>query len=486
MAKDIFGDEVNAQDSKDFADLLNSSKSQLGERLQVGDKVTGEILTISKDEAFVATGTINDGVIMVPELKDESGELKYNVGDRIEVYVTYARGTDVRLSFKHTAKNLADDLEDAFDKMLPVEGRITETCKGGVRLQILGKNAFCPISQIDIRHVEDPATYVGRKVQVLITQFENGGRNIVVSHRKYLEERKAEAEGAFLQERQEGDVVEGIVTRLEKYGAFADLGDGIEGLVHISEASWARLENVSEVVSIGDKISAKILKIEDLGHGLKVSLSMKQTTAEPWENLPESIYIGAMVTGRVTRCMKFGAFVEVVPGVEGLVPLSEMSYAKRVTRSDEIVKEGESVMVAIKEINRIDKKMLLSVKDAGGDPWTLVNQKFPVGIVVEGTVEKKEQYGYFINLEPGITGLFPKAEYRDNPELAEIEKLKAGDKVKIQVKAVDFESRRMTLVWPGEEADNSWQQFSQEKSDNFGSLGSAFKIAMDKGQKKKR
>ena len=361
---DSFDDDSKSSGASDFARLFEESMGGVGRKLAVGDKVRGEVLSVGKEEIFVSTGTIDDGVVLRNDL--DGRDVK--TGDFLDLYVTRVQGSQIQLSTKPTSKNLSDDLEDAFDMMLPVEGRVIEVCNGGFRVNVLGKTAFCPLSQMDSRRVDDAQSYVGKKLEFMITQFDPRGRNIVVSRRKLLDEQKEASTAAFTEAHKPGEVLKGVITRLEPFGAFIEVEAGLEGLCHISEIAWSRLGHPSEAVKPGQAVSAKIIKIEEgLNGRLNISLSIKQAEAPPWENLPASIREGEVIEGRVTRCMKFGAFVEIAPGIEGLVPLSEMSDTKRVTRSDEIVKEGDRVSVLIKEVRASEQRLVLSIKDADPD-----------------------------------------------------------------------------------------------------------------------
>jgi len=480
---DAFDDETPEKKSSEFARLLEASFKQPQKRLSVGDKIRGEILVVGKEDVFVSTGmvgTMTDGVVPRRELLDSDGKFGHKVGDEVELYVVQVRGSEVFLSPKATSKNLADDLEDAYDMMLPIEGRVSEVCKGGVRVAIGGKVAFCPISQLDLARVETGEEFIGKKLEFLITQFSEGGRNIVVSRRKLLEEQRGVSEGVFAEDRKDGEIVSGKVKRIEPYGAFVEVAPGIEGLLHISELSWSRVADPHEVVTVGQEVQVKILKRENKEGRLKISLSLKQAGAEPWENFPADVREGHVVQGKVTRCMKFGAFVEIAPGLEGLIPLSEMSYTKRVIRSDELFKEGERVLVMIKEINPETKRIALSLKDAGSDPWAMASQKFPVGAIVSGKVERREQYGLFVQLEEGVTGLLPRSKAMERPEFP-FEKIKLGDTVIVQVGELRLEERRISLEVPNDENRDEWKGYtSQASSGSFGTLADQFKKALDK------
>lgn len=481
---DQFDDEEttieSSQKSSEFAKMLEDSFKKPQKKLSVGDKVRGEILVIGKEEVFVSTGTINDGQVPKRDLLDAEGNVTHKVGDILDLFVTQVRGSSIFLSTKPTAKNLADDLEDAFDMMLPVEGRVAEICKGGFRVALMGsKMAFCPISQMDTKRIEGGEEYVGKKFEFKITQFSEGGRNIIVSRRKYLEEQRGASESSFTEEHKEGDVLNGTITRIEKFGAFASVAPEVDGLIHISELSWSRVADPSEIVHVGQGVTVKILKMEEVEGRLKISLSLKQAEAEPWQNLPSRIQAGQVIDGKVTRCVKFGAFVELAPGVEGLIPMSEMSYTKRVMRSDELVKEGERISVMIKDINPENHRISLSLKDAGQDPWAMVPHKFPVGAIVTGKVERREPYGLFIRLDDGITGLLPKSKTHDHPDFP-FEKFKVGDEATVQIGELKLEERRISLDVPKDPNAEDWKKHVAASTGSFGTFGDQFKNFFEK------
>lgn len=378
--RDIFGDEVNVKAGGDFASMFENSMGGIGQKLKNGDGFTAEILSIGKEEAFVTTPTSTDAMILKADLLDDNRELKYKVGDRIDVVVINTKGGEIRVAKKGSRKANSDmdSLEDAADMEMPVEGRVTEVVNGGFRVSIQGKLAFCPVSQMDFK-VTDPASYVEKKFDFIITKYEAKGRNIVVSRRKLLDLNKAEKEGSFLESAKPGDIFTGKITRLEKFGAFVDLGDGVEGLVHISEIGWSRLQDPSEAVSVGQTVSVKLLKMDDVDGRLKISLSIKQAGGE-------------------------------------------------------------------------------------GDPWMQVPANFPVGSVHKGTIEKKEQYGFFVNIAPGVTGLLPKSKLRDSVDAQSFENKKKGDVINVQIDEILFEQKRISLGLPKEMEDTSWKSVDTKKS----------------------
>ncbi|MBI3544423.1 MAG: S1 RNA-binding domain-containing protein [Deltaproteobacteria bacterium] len=478
--------EEKSSDDGEFARMFAESEKKGQARYQPGDKVEGEILIIGKDNVFVSLGA-KEGIIHKLDLADAEGKITCKVGDKLKLFVTQVRAGEIHVSPNPTSKNLANDLEDAFDMELSVEGKVAEVCNGGFRVQLKGKLAFCPISQMDNKRIEQPELYLGQRYEFKITKFEEGGRNIVVSRRKILDEEREVSLGAFTEERKPGDIVAGRVTKLEKFGAFIEIAPGLDGLAHVSELAWSRVGDPSEVLRVGQDVTAKILKIEPQEGGrLRISLSIKQAGAEPWDNFPVNLEPGRMVEGRVTNCAKFGAFVEIAPGLEGLIPLSEMSYSKRVMRSDELVKPGETVSVMIKEVDREKRRISLSLKDAGTDPWSLVAHKFPVGTIVKGKVERREAYGLFIKLDDGVTGLLPKSKAVEKPEFP-FDKLRINDEVVVQVAELRTAERRISLQPPGETDAGDWKAYS-EKQDaaaggSFGTLGDKLKAAMEKKKK---
>jgi small subunit ribosomal protein S1 len=389
--KDIFGDDIESQGAtkdESFASLFAQSEKKLDKKLRSGDHLTAEILSIGKEESFVSTGTPVDALILNNDLLDENKQIKYKVGDMIDVVVTQVSANEIRVC-KKGSKNASetDDLEDAFDMELPVEGKILELVNGGFRVQVQSAKAFCPLSQIDLRFTQDPSIFVGKKFNFLITKYESKGKNIVVSRRQLLELEKAETEGTFMQSAKVGDIFSGKITRLEKFGAFVEIDNGIEGLVHISEMGWSRISDPSEVVTTGQTVQVKLLKIEELNGKLKISFSIKQAGGE-------------------------------------------------------------------------------------GDPWLKVPAQFPVGTVVTGTIEKKENYGFFVQLAPGVTGLLPKSKWKDNLNASGIDQKKKGDTLMVQVDQILFEEKKISLGLPGEGDDRSWTSHTQTTSSGsgFGSL----------------
>jgi small subunit ribosomal protein S1 len=475
---DHFSDEFG---EKSFAELLDVYDKGLSENLQVGDKVKGTIISIGKDTVFIDTGTKVDATVEKKELIGEDGTLSYQEGDTIELYAVTVNEQEIRLSHALSGVGGLEMLQEAYNNNVPIEGKVSGTCKGGFHVQVLQRRAFCPVSQMDTTYIETPDNYIGQTLEFLITQLEDNGKNIVVSRRKLLEAEIAEKRSQFLANLTVGQEIEGTVVRLMPYGAFVELSPGTEGMVHISELSWSRLETPEEAVALNQRISVKVIGMEEgeTSGRKKISLSVKQLDNDPWESVNVQFKVGEKLEGKVTRIASFGAFVEIAPGIEGLVHISEMSHTRRVLKAEEVVNVGESIQVMIKELDTDRRRISLSIRDTEDDPWSVVNDKFVVGQKIDGTLAKKESFGYFVDLAPGITGLLPKSKIKtaDTPG---IDKAKIGDTLSLTVIQIDLASRKITLapaVNKGEEEED-WRKFSGTSDQPMSDLAAKLQQAL--------
>ena len=478
-------DESTENKQQSMADLLDSYSPGESSAIQTGDKITGKIISIGKESIFVDTGHKTDGVVDAAELLDETGELPYAIGDTIDLYVVSLRGGEIRLSRAISGIGGLNMLQDAYEKAIPIEGRVSETIKGGFSVEVMKRRAFCPISQIDTLYVEHPENYVGQTLHFLITELEENAKNIVISRRVLLEQEQAVAKKAFFETLSMDSVHEGRVTNIMPYGAFIEIFPGVEGMVHISEISWSRLASPDEVLNTGDTVSVKVIDIQtnEASGEKKLSLSMKQLDGDPWETVTQRLKSGDKIHGTVTRCMDFGCFVEIEPGIEGLVHISEMSYTQRVNKPQDLVSQGDLVDVMIKEIDPEKKRISLSMKDAEGDPWIDVKEKYHIEQAVEGTIEKKERFGLFITLESGITGLLPKSRINRLNDPSAIEKMREGERITVIIEEIDPTQRRITLA-PGDSRDeDDWRTFSKDSSNPISSLGEKLQQALNKKKK---
>jgi small subunit ribosomal protein S1 len=481
---DDFENESPAAGEENFADLFEAYSAGMNENIQVGDRIRGRIISIGTSSVFVDTGTKVDGVVERSELLDDDGRLPLAVGDELDLYVVAADESEIRLSRAISGIGGLNMLRDAWEQRIPVEGKVMAVIKGGFQVEVIKQRAFCPISQMDLTYVEDPEIYVGRTFPFIIKRFEERGRNVVISRRDILQKELEESRKAFMEQLEADAVLDGTVVRIMPFGAFVTLAPGVEGLVHISELSWSRLDTPEQAVKVGDRLQVKVLGIKDGDKPgtRKISLSVKQAMGDPWADAPNRVRVGDKVLGKVSRCANFGAFVELFPGIEGLVHISEMSYTRRVMRPEEVVAPGDEIMVMVKEFDLGRKRISLSIKDAEGDPWADIEERFKPGRVVQGRVEKKEAFGLFVNLAPGITGLLPKSRIAASEKAAQIENLKPGAPITVSIEGVNARDRKISLGTGDAADDQGWQEFSGG-TDALGSLGDQLKQALSRQKK---
>ena len=466
-----------------FAEMLEQHEQEEPPhaRFSPGQRVTARIVAITGETVFVSTGAKVDGIVDRQELEVD-GELPYKVDDVVDLYVVSVSPQEVKLSKIIRGAGGIAALEEAKDAALPVEGKVTADIKGGFAVEIMKRRAFCPASQMDIRPVEDASLYVGQSFPFLITRIESSGRNIVVSRRALLEQEQNQNRDAVLATMQVGQVCEGRVTRLAPFGAFVELAPYVEGLIHLSELSWTRVAQADEAVSVGDLVRAKILAIDSTEKGTRISLSMRQVTEDPWHAVAERLHEGDAIEGKVVRIAPFGAFVEVLPGVEGLIHLSELSYERRIMKADEVVTAGERVTVKVKEVSAEKRRLSLSLRDVSGNPWETVAPNFVPGTEASGTLEKRAPFGLFITLAPGVTGLLPNSS--QGSAKAQLAKVGVGEAVAVRVTETDLQNRKITLAPAGVEVAESaavereWKNHAPKPaSTGMGALGLALQAA---------
>ncbi len=470
-------------EEQSFAQMLAESEMDAGPELKPGDKVRGKVISIGQDQIYIDTGSKIDGVADRDDLLDKEGNLNLKEGDIVELFVVSRNQGEIRLASSFGSYGDVEQLSQAMEQEIPVQGKVKETCKGGFRVQIMGKHlAFCPMSQIDNRIVEDAQGLVGESFLFLISKVEEKGRNIVVSRRALLDKELAQSLKEFTEQVQPGDELKGKVTRIEPYGIFVEIAPGLEGLVHISEMGWSRNLSPEEIVSPGDTVSLKLLGIEKKDKGqVRIGLSMKQVQADPWDSIGDIFEQGDVVEGVVTRVAPFGAFVELSPGIEGLVHISEMSYLKRVNKPEDEVDPGQKIRVKIKAVDPAERRISLSIRDAAGDPWEDVSARYSKGSVIEGQVEKREDFGLLVALEPGVVGLVP-GSILSRSQDSTLENVKPGEKVQVVIESVDEAGRRISLVPADSAQSDEWKSFAGKQENNLGSLGLQLKKAMARKQ----
>ena len=455
-------------------------KEALGGNIRPGQVIFAKVVGFTADSIFVDVGAKAEGVIAKSELADEeTGELDLKEGDRIEARIRKIEGGTVILTkvLPHQSLKNREELREAHRTGIPVQARVTGQNKGGYDVEINGLRAFCPASQIDLRPSKD-AVYVGNKYPFKITEFKDAGKNIVVSRRQVLIEENQRKAKETLEKIEVGSLVDGVVTSVRDYGAFVDIG-GIEGLVHMSEISHGHIGKPSERVKPGYLVKAKILKIEDgkKAGEKKISLSMKALEEDPWERAQVEIREGMKVRGTVARIQSFGAFVEIFPGVDGLVHVSNMKLGERVSNPKEVVKVGEEVEATVLSTDWEKRRIGLSLAKT---PAELVNE-LRKGSVVEGTVDKIESFGLFVKLPNDARGLVPAVETGTQRGADLAKEFKTGTKVKVTILDVDAKNGKIRLSIRAARQAEERAEFegflgsTKEKGKGLGTLGDLFK-----------
>ena len=429
---------------EDFAAMFEASSK--AKRFERGQTIEGTIVAIGPEVAFVNVGGKGEAVIEIAELKDADGVLEVAVGDRIQALVVSTQG-GLTLS-RRLARGAATDrqLEDAFRAGLAVEGKVERAVKGGYEVRIARQRAFCPMSQIDIVRTATPAVHEGQVYTFRIIEFKEGGKNLVVSRRALLEEEQranaAESRRAIVP----GAVLTGRITSVRDFGAFVDLGAGVQGLLHVSEMGWARVSDASQVVAPGAEITVKVLRVDEATQ--KIALGLKQLTADPWSTVQDTYKVGEMRTGRVTRLAEFGAFVELEPGVEGLAHTSTFAPTGRPDEWSQSVAVGTIGTFEILSIDLEKKRIgvaLVLDGSAQGRSVTPAQPRIAAGARVTGKVERHEPFGVFVFLAPGRTGLIPSSETGLGKEASAAKAFPVGSDVEVIVLEADAAGRRIRL-----------------------------------------
>ena len=430
-------------DDEDFASMLEDSlKPRFFEE---GQAVEGVVVAVSDEFAFVDIGGKGEATIDLAELMNEDGAIEVEVGDRIKALVVSTQG-GLRLSRKLArGAALRQQLEDAFRSGLPVEGKVERAIKGGYDVRIGGQRAFCPISQMDTAFTADPAVHEGKVYTFRITEHREGGKNLVVSRRVLLAEEEAERAEEVRLSIVPGAVLSGRVASVREYGAFVDLGGGVQGLLHVSEMGWARVLNPEDVVKPGDEIRVKVLRVDEAKK--QIALGLKQLQADPWTDLGETYAVGRVKEGRVTRLMDFGAFVELQPGIEGLAHASAFPPTGTADGWKKLVPPGTTGSFEILSVDLERKRIGVAMLEEGSSRAADATPRAEIvaGARLKGKVERHEKFGVFVYLAPGRTGLVPLSETGVEKE-ADLKRVcPVGGEVAVIVLEVDPASRRIRL-----------------------------------------
>jgi small subunit ribosomal protein S1 len=451
MANEGTPDTPNSLDTPDaiddstesFGSLLSQfEKTHGGQSKTDASQKEGVVVSISSDSVFLDIGFKTEGVLSLGEFENNAQAI--TVGDRFPVSV---KGRNEEGYYALTRLKIVQptdwsSLEEAFAQKAAVAGTVTSIVKGGLTVDV-GVRAFMPASRSGTRDAADLEKLVGQEITCRIIKLDATEEDVVVDRRVILEEQARQLEQERYAEVSEGDIVSGLVRSLTSYGAFVDVG-GVDGLLHVSDIAWSRINSPEEVLTVGQRLQVKVLKID--ADSRRISLGLKQLQPEPWNSATGRYQLGQRVSGTVKRLTDFGAFIEVEPGIEGLIHVSEMSWVKKVRKPADLLKLDETVEAIILSINPAERRLSLGLKQALGDPWAVVPQKFPAGSIIEGPVTRLTKFGAFVQLAEGIEGLVHvseiSAEKRINhPQDA----FKTGQIVRAQVLAIDLEKRQIKL-----------------------------------------
>jgi small subunit ribosomal protein S1 len=477
-----------SEPDEDFASMFEAS--QQAERVERGQTVEGTIVAIGAAVAFVNVGGKGEAVIEIAELQNDDGVLEVAVGDRIRAMVVSTEG-GLTLS-RRLARGATTDrqLEDAFHAGLPVEGKVEADVKGGYQVRIGGQRGFCPFSQIDIVRTTDPAQHLGRVYAFRIIEYKEGGRNLVVSRRALLEEAQRADAVEIRRSIVVGAVLTGRVTSVRDFGAFVDLGAGVQGLLHVSEMGWSRVSDTSQIVAPGEEITVKVLRVDD--DTQKIALGLKQLSADPWSTVEAAYQVGEVHTGRVTRLTEFGAFVELEPGIEGLAHASTFAptgHSKGWSRS---VAVGLTARFEILSIDLERKRIGVALVEDGSARGAGAAPQFELvaGARLTGKVERHEKFGVLVFLAPGRTGLMPFGETGIAREADVAKAFPVGSEVEVIVLEVDPSGRRIRVsrkavldAREAEEVREYTERADVERQEGFGSLANKLRGALEPREK---
>jgi small subunit ribosomal protein S1 len=450
-------DEEARPAGEDFGRLLDQFEQEQS-TLQEGEVVRGTVVGITERGVVIDFGYKSEGLVSQNEFM-EHGEITVKRGDEVDVLVkNMETGEGFPLLSRADAVRLRawDDLEKAFNEGSSIKGRVIERIKGGLRVDVDGIPTFLPGSQVDVRPLRNLDSLRGREIEAKVIKLNRKRSNVVLSRKAVLEERNADRKGATLDQIEEDIIVEGQIKNLTDYGAFVDLG-GVDGLLHVTDMSWGRLQNPGELFKVGDTVQVKVLRFDRARE--RVSLGYKQLLPDPWESIEERFPPLTRVSGKVASVTDYGAFVELEPGVEGLVHVSEMSWSKRVKHPSKLVNPGDTVEVEVLGVDAKARRISLGMKQVQENPWKTLAERYQVGSRVHGRVRNLTDFGAFIEIEEGIDGLVHVSDISWSRRIKHPgEVLKKGQQVDAVITGIDPENRRMSLSMKDLEP-NAWNDF---------------------------
>src|SRR5271169_1641752 len=424
-----------------------------------GELLQGRVVKVTPLEVIVDFGYKMEGLVPIEQVRQPDGSVLLHAGDPIDVMVDrHAPQPEGYVLLSHSKASrlrIWDTLERAMKEQLLVSGRVVERTKGGLMVDV-GVPAFMPGSQVDVRPIHDLDQFTGQDIPVKVLKINRRRGNVVVSRKMAIEEELQVRKISALEHLFEGAVVPGVVKNLTEYGAFVDLG-GIDGLLHVSDMSHGRVNHPNEVVHVGDEITVKVLKFDREKE--RISLGLRQLSPDPWETLPERCPAGSRVIGRVMSITDYGAFVEIEPGVEGLIHISEMTWSRRMKHPTKVVKIGDHVEAVVLEVKPRDRRVSLGIKQLEADPWTTVADRYSIGSVVEGRVRKLTEFGAFLEIAQGVDGLVHVSDLSWTKHVKDpTEVIKKGQVLQAVILNIDAPNRRLSLGIKQLQPD-AWESF---------------------------
>ena len=446
---------VYDQDKTQITEAYDKTLSNVN----VGEVVEGTVTAVTKREVLVNIGYKSEGVISISEFR-YNPDLK--VGDKIEVYVDSAEDKNGQLALSHKkARQLKswDRVNEALEKDEIIKVYIKCRTKGGMIVDVFGIEAFLPGSQIDVKPIRDYDVYVDKTMEFKVVKINQEFRNVVVSHKALIEAELEAQKQVIMSKLEKGQILEGTVKNITSYGVFVDLG-GVDGLIHITDLSWGRVNHPEEIVALDQKINVVILDFDEAKK--RIALGLKQLTAHPWEALDQNLKVGDKVKGRVVVMADYGAFVEIAPGVEGLIHVSEMSWSQHLRSAQEFMKVGDEVEAVILTLDREERKMSLGIKQLTPDPWENIETKYPVGTKTTAKVRNFTNFGVFVEIEEGIDGLIHISDLSWTKKVKHPgEFTSVGADIEVVVLEIDKENRRLSLGHKQLE-ENPWNEFENQ------------------------
>ncbi len=445
-------DSYKAEDRARMEAMYEKTMSQIGDH----EVIEGTVVAKTSREVVVNIGFKSDGVIPISEFR-HNPDLK--VGDKIEVYVENQEGINGQLVLSHKKARLLkswDRVNEAYDSQEIVRGFVKSRTKGGLIVDVFGIEAFLPGSQIDVKPIRDYDVFVNSTMEFKVVKINQEDKNVVVSHKALIEDEIEQQKSEIISKLEKGQVLEGVVKNITNYGVFIDLG-GVDGLIHITDLSWGRINDPKEIVQLDQQIKVVILDFDDSKK--RIALGLKQLTPHPWDALDPNLKVGDVVKGKVVVLADYGAFIEIAPGVEGLIHVSEMSWSQHLRTAQDFLKIGDEVEAKVLTLDREERKMSLGMKQLVPDPWENIQERYPKGSKHTATVRNFTNFGIFVELEEGVDGMIHISDLSWSKKIKHpAEFTKIGDKIDVVVLDVDQEIRRLSLGHKQLE-ENPWDVF---------------------------